>query len=86
MLTSSWTASMDLAGPDSYLCDGEPLWDELQGAFWMRPTLSSMVQALELAYEQPRGISQPNIDFAQQFEVEHVWDTHWMPFFTDFYS
>lgn len=86
LLTSSWTASMDLAGPDSYLCDGEPLWDELQGAFWMRPTLSSMVQALELAYEQPRGISQPNIDFAQQFEVEHVWDTHWMPFFTDFYS
>jgi hypothetical protein len=45
-----------------------------------------MVQALELAFEQPRGISQPNIDFAQQFEVEHVWDTHWMPFFMDFYS
>jgi hypothetical protein len=86
LLTSSWTASPDLAGPDSFLCDGEPLWDEPQGAFYMRPTLSSMVQALEAVYEQPRGISQANIDFAKQFEVEHVWDTYWLPFFMEFYG
>jgi hypothetical protein len=86
LLTSSWTASIDLAGPDSFLCDGDPLWDEPQAAFYMRPSLSSMVQALELAFQQPREISQANMDFVQQFEVEHVWNTHWMPFFTEFYS
>jgi len=86
LLTSAWTASLDLAGPDSFLCDGEPLWDEPQASFYMRPTLSSMVQALELAYKQPRELSQANMDFVKQFEVEHVWDTHWMPFFRDYFG
>jgi len=37
-------------------------------------------------YEQPRGISHANIEFAKQFEVEHVWDTYWLPFFMEYYG
>jgi hypothetical protein len=86
LLTSNWTASMDLGGPDSYLCDGEPFWNESQGAWWMRPSLASLASGIQLAFEAERGISEANIEWVQQYEADYVWDTHWMPFFKEYYG
>ena len=80
VIVSNWAASPDLAGPDSYLVDGQPWWDEPQQAFFNIPAIPSIVNALLLAYAAPRGVKQASIEFAKQFDVDHVWATYWMPF------
>jgi len=85
IITSNWTASQDLAGPDSYLIDGQPFWDEPQAAFYQLPLIPSIANALELAYDAPRGVSLESIKFAKQFDTDKVWDKYWMPILRDFY-
>ncbi len=80
VIVSNWAASPDLAGPDSYLVDGQPWWDEPQQAFFNIPAIPSIVNALLLAHAAPRGVKQASIEFAKQFDVDHVWATYWMPF------
>lgn len=80
VIVSNWAASPDLAGPDSYLVDGQPWWDEPQQAFFNIPAIPSIVNALLLAYAAPRGVKQTSIEFAKQFDVDVVWDKYWMPF------
>jgi len=80
VITSSWTASADLAGPDSWLVDGQPWWDDPQSAFFQVPHVGSIVAALEQAVDAPRGTSQSSIEFAKEFDVEKVWLTKWIPY------
>lgn len=86
VITSNWAATQDLAGPDSYLVDGQPFWDEPQAAFYNIPNIGSIVNALELAYDAPRGVSKANIEFAKDFDVDRVWSWYWMPFLREFYK
>lgn len=86
VITSSWTASVDLAGPDSLLIDGQPFWDEPQKAWYNIPLIGSLVAALEQSVELPRGISLESIRFAKQYDVEKVWKKHWLPFFTEYFG
>jgi len=79
VIASSWTAPKDLVASDGWLVEGQPMWDPAQEAFWQVPLVPSIVSALELAYEAGRGRSQVAIDFAQQFEVETVWEKYWVP-------
>jgi hypothetical protein len=44
------------------------------------PLVGSIVAALELAYEAPRGVSDVCVEFAQAFDVERVWSEYWLPF------
>jgi hypothetical protein len=39
----------------------------------------SLVSALKEAHAAPRGTSQVAVDFAQQFDIEAVWENHWLP-------
>ncbi len=86
VITSGWAATQDLAGEDSWLVDGQPFWDEPQQAFYHIPSIPSIVNALELAYQEPRGESKTAIEFAKQFDVERVWNWYWMPFLREFYK
>jgi glycosyltransferase involved in cell wall biosynthesis len=86
VITSNWAATQDLAGDDSWLVDGQPFWDEPQQAFYNIPNIGSIVNALELAYEAPRGKSQASIDFARQFDVETVWNWYWMPLLREYFN
>ncbi len=79
VIGSSWAATEDLVAEDGWLVDGQPFWDEAQKAWYKIPLVPSILSALNLAYEAPRGRSQVAIDFAAQFDVEYVWDTHWVP-------
>jgi glycosyltransferase involved in cell wall biosynthesis len=79
VIASSWTAPKDLVADDGFLVEGQPMWDPSQEAFWQVPLVPSIVSALELAYEAGRGRSQVAIDFAQQFDVETVWEKYWVP-------
>jgi hypothetical protein len=68
-----------LVAEDSWLVEGQPTWDAGQNAIWTMPLIPSIVEALEQAYKAERGPSKIAMDFAKQFDVETVWDKHWMP-------
>lgn len=79
-ITSSFAASQDLAGPDSYLVAGQPFWDEAQMAWFSIPIISSIVEALSQAHEARTGKkSEESIEFAKQFDVEKIWKEKWIP-------
>lgn len=79
VIGSNWGATPDLVADDGWLVDGQPMWDAGQNAIWTMPLVTSIVNALELAYQADRGTSQVAIDFAKQFDVETVWQNNWLP-------
>ncbi len=86
VIVSNWAASPDLAGPDSFLVDGQPFWDEPQASFYHIPNISSIVQALSLAYDAPRGLSKASVDFAKDFDADRVFNWYWMPFLREYFK
>lgn len=79
VITSNFAASGDLASEDSWKIDGQPFWDEAQASFFSIPSVNQIARALGESYEK-RGYSEQAFEFAQQFDVEHVWTWRWMPF------
>jgi glycosyltransferase involved in cell wall biosynthesis len=86
VIASGWAASKDLASEDSYLVDGQVFYDEPQKAYFQIPNIASIVTALNMAYEAPRGFSPDARKFALQFDVETVWDKYWMPFLREYFG
>lgn len=82
-VTSSWTATADIASPDSFLIEGQPFWDESQQAWYKIPLIGSIVPALEQAYQMPREQSEESLEWAQQFDADRVWAQSWLPFFEE---
>jgi glycosyltransferase involved in cell wall biosynthesis len=79
IIGSNWAATPDLISEDSWLTDGQPAWDAGQDAWWQTPNIPSLVNALKEAYYAQRGVSTIAVDFAQQFDIQTVWENHWMP-------
>jgi glycosyltransferase involved in cell wall biosynthesis len=79
VIGSNWAATPDLISEDSWLTDGQPSWDAGQDAWWQTPNIPSLVNALKESYYAKRGPSQIAIDFAKDFDIETVWDKHWVP-------
>ena len=79
VIGSNWAATQDLVSDDGWLVDGQPFWDEAQKSWFCIPNVPAIVKALEAAYEAPRGVSEVSVEFAKQFDVETVWEKHWLP-------
>jgi glycosyltransferase involved in cell wall biosynthesis len=79
VIGSSWGATPDLVAEDSWLIEGQPMWDAGQHAIWTMPLIPSIVNALELAYKAERGPSKIAIEFAKDFDVDTVWNKYWIP-------
>lgn len=80
VITSNFAASADLASEDSWKIDGQPFWDEGQASFFQIPAINRIAAALEDSYLNARGRSDKAVEFAKQFDVDHVWKWHWLPF------
>ena len=80
VIGSNWAATPDLLGEDSWLVDGQPFWDEAQFTFFQVPLIPSLINALEQAYDAPRGVSTASVEFAKKFDVEAVYEQYWKPF------
>lgn len=83
VIGSNWAATPDLLGEDSWLVDGQPFWDEAQQAFFQIPLIPSLVNALKQAEDAPRGVSTESVEFASQFDADHVYKAFWQPFIKD---
>ena len=86
VVASSWAASADLVAEDGWLVEGYAFWDEGQTAWWKVPDISSIVGALEMAYESPRGPSAVSRTFALQYDVDKVWAESWLPFLKGYFG
>jgi glycosyltransferase involved in cell wall biosynthesis len=86
VITSNFAASADLASEDSWKIDGQPFWDEAQASFFCVPSLNKIIAALEDSYLNARGHSDKAVEFAKQFDVDHVWKWHWTPFLKGLYK
>ena len=78
VIVSNFTAQPELVG-DGWIVEGQPWWDPLQGSFFFTPNVASILNALEEAYNAPRGVSQKAVDFAKQYDADVVYETHWKP-------
>jgi hypothetical protein len=79
VIGSSWAATPDLVSDDCWLVEGQPMWDASQNSWWKIPSVPSIVKALEAAYAKGKGRSQASIDFAADFDIDAVWNKHWLP-------
>lgn len=79
IITSNWCASPELAGPDSFIVDGQPFWDESQKAWFNVPNVNTIVSALDQAYQRGRKDFPATIEFARQYGAEVVYQKYWLP-------
>ena len=79
VITSNFAASAELAGPQSYLVDGQPFWDATQDAWFNTPSIPAIVGALEKAYETRGQDTKATVNWVQDYASERVYDTFWRP-------
>ena len=79
IVTSNFAASTELAGPDSYLVNGQPFWDAGQHCWFNVPNVQGIVDALEQAYQRGRKDFPDTLAFAREYEADKVFDEGWKP-------
>lgn len=70
VIASNATASAELASSDSYLVEGQPEWDAAQSAFWFRPFVHSIANALLSAYDRGMRRSDASIEHVAEYRAD----------------
>lgn len=78
VIVSNFAASAELCG-DGWLVEGQPFWDAHQRSWFNVPSVPSIVDALQKAYERPRGVSAKAVKFALQYRADVVYNKFWRP-------
>ena len=86
VITSSWAASPDLVGEDSWLVEGQPWWNESMKAVSQVPLVQSIFVALNMAFDGGGGHSEVSREFAQQFDADKVFNEKWLPFLRGYFA
>jgi len=73
-------SSMEELNPDGIQVDGEPFWNGVHRGWWIRPSISGMVDALEQAYDQRGDVDPVKLrESVQRYEVGRVAEEHMKP-------
>jgi glycosyltransferase involved in cell wall biosynthesis len=73
-------SSMPEINPDGISVDGEPFWNGVHRAWWIRPSVSGMWRALEEAYDKRHDVDPVKLrESVQQYEVSRVAEEHMRP-------
>lgn len=78
VITSDFTAMTELCG-SGWLVEGDRWWDQLQSSWQFNPSVASIYEALEDAYENADGKRQKAREFALAYDVETVFEDMWVP-------
>jgi glycosyltransferase involved in cell wall biosynthesis len=85
VIVTDWTAQTELAGV-GWRVDGQPEWDEHQLAYWKVPNIDLIIEALNEAYDAKQdteafaSMRAAAVEFAKQYDTDHVYATKWRPF------
>lgn len=80
VIVTDWTAQSELCGV-GWKVDGQPEWDEAQGAWWKVPNVDLIIEALEAAYAQ-KGSTEARdaaVAFAADYDTRVVFKKYWEP-------
>jgi glycosyltransferase involved in cell wall biosynthesis len=73
-------SSLEELNPDGIQVDGEPWWNGTHKAWWIRPSVRGIWQALEQAYEQRHDVDPVKLrESVAQYEIEAVAEKHMRP-------
>ncbi len=80
VIASDHSAMTELTGA-GWLVSGDRWWDELQSSFLIMPSVDSIENALEAAYESKgdQKIKDAAVEFAMQYDADLVTVEHWEP-------
>jgi glycosyltransferase involved in cell wall biosynthesis len=78
VIVSDFAASPELVG-EGWLVEGQPFWDPMQKSFFFTPSVPSIVDQLEKAYNNGRSRSDRAIEFAKLYDADDIFETHWKP-------
>jgi glycosyltransferase involved in cell wall biosynthesis len=78
VIVSDFAASSELVG-EGWLVEGQPFWDPMQKSFFFTPSVPSIVDQLEKAYNNGRSRSDRAIEFAKLYDADDIFETHWKP-------
>ena len=71
---------MEELNPDGIQVDGEPFYNGVHRAWWIRPSVTGMVRALEEAYERRQDVDQVKLrESVAAYEVGNVAEKHMGP-------
>lgn len=79
VIGSDTAATPELLGADSWAVSGQPEWDPAQGAFWFRPHVESIHEALAAAVAAGGGRSQTAVSKAGEYSADRVIAREWIP-------
>lgn len=73
-------SSMEELNPDGLQVDGEPFYNGVHRAWWIRPSVGGMVRALEMSYEQRSDVNPEKLrDSVAEYEVGNVAEKYMGP-------
>jgi len=73
-------SSMEELNPDGIQVDGEPFYNGVHRAWWIRPSVSGMVRAFEEAYERRQDVDRVKLrESVAAYEVGNVAEKHMRP-------
>jgi glycosyltransferase involved in cell wall biosynthesis len=79
VIVSDFSAQPELVG-DGWVVRVQPQWNPTQLAWFATPLVHSIVNALEEAYERPRGqVSEAAVEFAKGYAADKVFQEGWVP-------
>lgn len=83
VVCSDFSSQSELVGP-GWLVEGQEEWDESQKSSFLVPSIADIVDKLEAAYkalsEDPLGIEEECVRFAQAYDADRIFAEHWVPF------
>ena len=77
-IVSNFSAQPELVG-DGWLVEGQPWWDAAQRSWLITPTVPSIIEALEAAYDRGQCSSDKAIEFASKYDADYVYERYWRP-------
>jgi glycosyltransferase involved in cell wall biosynthesis len=78
VITTNGSAMHELRG-SGWLVSGEPFWNPVHGAWWTRPSVTSIVRAYEKAHTHAASYREDAVEFAAAYEVGKVAEKYWKP-------
>jgi len=78
VIVNNATAQPELVG-DGWICEGQPIWDDAQKSWWLTPSVPSIIENLEAAYQRGQGRSTEAIKFAKDYDADKVFTEYWVP-------
>jgi glycosyltransferase involved in cell wall biosynthesis len=77
-------SSMTEINPHGTQVDGQPFWNGVHRAWWVKPSITDMVTAYEKAYEQRHDVDRNKLrEFALQYDADIVAEKYMGPAITE---